>query len=161
MATEGKEGQPRRKEPEIIDPYRIRNFARFFKNYMSVSSLVVAALPIPIGQLDLLPVPPLYIVSDGSDSGQIPYGKSVTSVLTRVFCFLTLGFIFYCRHVMARLMFPEFVHFSKAKRTALVGAELKSLGVRSVRLAPCLLICLSFCLFFFYINLINNLSEKK
>jgi len=35
---------------------RIRNFALFFKNYMSVSSLVVASLPIPATALNLIPV---------------------------------------------------------------------------------------------------------
>jgi len=74
-------------------PERVKAFARFFKNYMSISSLVVASLPIPVTALKL-----------------IPTYKALTTVLsvyTPLFCFLTLGFIFYVRHFLARAMFPD------------------------------------------------------
>jgi hypothetical protein len=72
----------------------VKAFASFFKNYMSVSAFVVAALPIPataLGAIDIL-----------SDD------RRMLSVFTSLFCFLTLGFIFYQRHGLARWMFPEF-----------------------------------------------------
>jgi hypothetical protein len=74
------------------DPKRVRAFATFFKNYMSVSSLVVAALPIPATAFGALPT-------------FIDYRASL-STYTSLFCFLTLGFIFYMRHGLARWMFP-------------------------------------------------------
>jgi hypothetical protein len=75
------------------DPKRVRAFATFFKNYMSVSSLVVAALPIPATALGALPTFSDY--------------KASLSTYTSLFCFLTLGFIFYMRHSLARWMFPS------------------------------------------------------
>ena len=42
---------------EIVptEPKRVRSFALFFKNYMSISTLIVAALPVPVTSLDLIP----------------------------------------------------------------------------------------------------------
>lgn len=73
---------------------RVHSFAKFFKNYMSVSALVVAALPIPFTALDALPV--------------LPGDKAALSLYSSLFCFLTLGLIFSMRHPLARWMFPEF-----------------------------------------------------
>lgn len=83
------------------DPKRVRAFASFFKNYMSVSSIVVAALPIPVTALGALPT--------------FADHKSSLSTYTSLFCFLALGFIFYMRHSLARWMFPEDVAISVAK----------------------------------------------
>ena len=44
------------KLPAAPEAERIHAFARFFKNYMSVSSVVVAALPIPVTQFGLIPI---------------------------------------------------------------------------------------------------------
>jgi hypothetical protein len=85
-----------------IDPKRVRAFAAFFKRYMSVSSLVVASLPIPVTSFNLIP----------TFSAQ----TKLLSVYTSLFCFLALGFIFYSRHQLARLMFPEY--FGREKTPA-------------------------------------------
>ncbi len=77
-----------------IDPKRVKAFARFFKSYMSVSSLVVASLPIPVTSFGLIP----------TFSAQ----TKLLSVYASLFCFLILGFIFYGRHRLARWMFPEY-----------------------------------------------------
>ena len=37
------------------DPKRLKGFATFFKNYMSISTVVVAAAPIPITAARLIP----------------------------------------------------------------------------------------------------------
>lgn len=74
------------------DPRRVRAFASFFKNYMSVSAIVVAALPVPLTAFNALPT--------------FADHKSALSTYTSLFCFLTLGFIFYMRHSLARWMFP-------------------------------------------------------
>lgn len=76
------------------DPRRVKAFAAFFKNYMSVSAVVVAALPIPATALGA-------IETFAND-------RRMLSLFTSLFCFLTLGFIFYQRHALARWLFPEF-----------------------------------------------------
>ena len=76
------------------DPKRVKAFANFFKRYMSISSLVVASLPIPVTSFGLIPT--------------FAAQTKLLSVYTSLFCFLALGFIFYSRHQLARLMFPEF-----------------------------------------------------
>src|SRR4051794_10016755 len=77
-----------------IKPTRVRNFASFFKNYMSIWAVVVAALPIPITSLRLIPV--------------IEDQQGVLSTYTTLFCFLALGYIFYSRHRLAKFFFPDY-----------------------------------------------------
>src|SRR5262249_54173857 len=80
-------------EKQPVHPDRIKAFATFFKNYMSVSSIVAAALPIPVTALKLIPV--------------YHSQAKVLSVYTPMLCFLLLAFIFYIRHPLARAVFPE------------------------------------------------------
>ena len=72
-------------------PRRVQAFARFFKDYMSVSSVVAASLPIPVTALQFIP----------TYSAQTKF----LSVYSSLSCFLLLGFIFYSRHALARWMF--------------------------------------------------------
>ncbi len=83
-------------EPERTptEARRLRNFSLFFKNYMSISSVVTAALPIPVTSFGLIPTFTAY--------------TKLYSTYTSLFCFLLLGFIFYSRHLLARIMFPEY-----------------------------------------------------
>ncbi|HEX2855243.1 MAG TPA: hypothetical protein VHO24_18555 [Opitutaceae bacterium] len=74
------------------EPTRVKTFAKFFKNYMSISAVVAAALPIPVTSLKLIPTYTAH--------------TSLLSTYTSLFCFLLLGFIFYSRHSLARWMFP-------------------------------------------------------
>ena len=97
------------------DPRRIQAFARFFKNYMSVSSFVVAALPIPITSLGLIPT--------------FADHRTLLATYTSLFCFLLLGFVFYVRHTLARWMFPEACVPEKLQRLTLVS--LPELGTPS------------------------------
>ena len=64
---------------------RVRSFASFFKNYMGLSSIIVAALPIPVTRFDLIPI---------ASADQ----KGYLSVYTSLFCFLMFAYIFYSRH---------------------------------------------------------------
>lgn len=73
------------------EPQRVQAFARFFKDYMSVSSVVAASLPIPVTALQFIP----------TYSAQTKF----LSVYSSLSCFLLLGFIFYSRHTLARWMF--------------------------------------------------------
>jgi hypothetical protein len=74
-----------------LEPRRVQAFARFFKQYMSISSLVAASLPIPVTALKLIPTYAAH--------------TKFLSVYTSLSCFLLLGFIFYSRHTLARWMF--------------------------------------------------------
>ncbi len=76
-----------------LEPTRVREFAHFFKRYMSISAIVAAALPIPVTAFGLIPV----------YSAQKPYLSTYTSL----FCFLFLGFLFFSRHALARRLFPH------------------------------------------------------
>lgn len=78
-------------DPEVINPRRIRQFAAFFKNYMGVSTFVVAALPIPVAQAKMIPM--------------YSPDRNSTSVITSLMCFLLLAFIFYSRHRIGRILF--------------------------------------------------------
>jgi hypothetical protein len=70
---------------------RIRVFANFFKSYMSVSTIVVAAIPIPVSAWKLIP---LYAQQ-----------KQFLTVYSSLFCYLLLAFVFSIRHWLARRMF--------------------------------------------------------
>jgi hypothetical protein len=72
-------------------PERALRFAGYFKGYMGISSLIVAALPIPVASLRLLPM----------------YGEQQKPfcIYASLFCFLTFAYVFYMRHMLARLMF--------------------------------------------------------
>jgi hypothetical protein len=72
-------------------PRRVKAFAEFFKQYMSVSSVVAASLPVPVTSFQLIP----------TYAAQTKF----LSVYTSLFCFLLLGYIFYSRHALARWMF--------------------------------------------------------
>lgn len=82
-------------EEEKIQPRHIRAFAHFFKNYMSLSSVVTAALPIPITALGVLPT--------------FQAHTKILSTYTSLFCFLILAFVFYRRHRLAWFMFPHYI----------------------------------------------------
>jgi hypothetical protein len=75
------------------NPARIKGFIKYFNSYLA--SVFVAAIPAPISQWDLIPIP-----------SQL---RGILSVSTPIFCFLTLGFLFFSRHRLARLMFPEII----------------------------------------------------
>jgi nitrate/nitrite transporter NarK len=60
---------------------------------MNLASVVVAALPIPVTTLGLIP----------TYSAQ----TYLLSTYTSLFCFLVLGFVFYGRHQLARDLFEE------------------------------------------------------
>ncbi|MGK7937573.1 MAG: hypothetical protein AB4206_17540 [Xenococcaceae cyanobacterium] len=84
---------------------RFQQFAAFFQSYMSVATMIVAVLPIPVAQLNLIPV----------------YGslKGFLSVYTSLFCFLILGYIFYTRHWIAFVIFGRQKKFLKIISTLL------------------------------------------
>lgn len=72
-------------------PLRIKVFANFFKSYMSVSTVVAAAIPIPIASWDLIPM--------------FAQQRKFLTVYTSLFCFLLLAFVFSIRHRLAPRMF--------------------------------------------------------
>ena len=72
-------------------PTRLALFANFFKGYMSVSTIVAAAIPIPITSWKLIPI--------------YSQQRGFLTVYSSLFCFLLLAFVFSIRHRLARPMF--------------------------------------------------------
>jgi hypothetical protein len=79
--------------PRDLQPKRIREFAVYFKNYMGVSSLVTAALPIPVTLWHLIPT--------------YDAQRRFLSVYTSLFCFLLLGYVFFVRDRLAGALLRE------------------------------------------------------
>src|SRR5271169_3014935 len=80
-----------RSETEPHEPVRFAAFAQFFKAYMGTASVVTASLPIPLAAFHLIPT---YAAQE-----------KFLSTYTSLFCFLMLGYLFYIRHSLGRLMF--------------------------------------------------------
>ena len=80
-----------RTEAEPHEPVRFAAFAQFFKAYMGTASVVTASLPIPLAAFHLIPT---YAAQE-----------KFLSTYTSLFCFLILGYLFYIRHSLGRLMF--------------------------------------------------------
>jgi hypothetical protein len=74
-------------------PTRIVVFADFFKGYMSISTIVAAAIPIPVGSLKLIPA---YSCQRG-----------YLTVYSSLLCFLVLAFLFSIRHRLCTVMFGD------------------------------------------------------
>lgn len=130
------------KELQPDEPRRVRAFAHFFKRYMSLSSVIAAALPIPV-----------------TSFGLIPTFKAQTAVLstyTPLFCFLLLGFVFYSRHQLARLMFPEYFGDQLAYSEITLGRRIKIRWHYFVALLPALLIMASIWCIFLYQEALND-----
>jgi len=72
-------------------PFRVGAFVSFFKGYMSLSTIVIAALPFPITGTRAIPT----------------YSSMRWAMATyaSVFCFLLVGLLFYARHFLGRIMF--------------------------------------------------------
>jgi hypothetical protein len=70
---------------------RFAAFARFFKNYMSVSAIVAASIPIPIGSWKLIPI--------------YSHQRGFLTVYASLLCFLLLAVVFSIRHRLSVAMF--------------------------------------------------------
>lgn len=130
---------------EPTEPKRVRSFALFFKNYMSISTLVVAALPVPVTSLGFIPT--------------FAAQTKLFSVYTSLFCFLLLGFIFYLRHSLARKMFREFDVEEKPHQSRFVGLVRKYLRRSQtwfVNTLPLLFITCSLILVFQYNDVLQR-----
>lgn len=120
-------------EGENHDARRVRGFARYFKDYMGVWSIVVAALPVPVTAIRLIPMYKQY--------------RGPLSVYTPLFCFLLLGFVFFVRHQLAPLMFRR------------RGGKI---GVGQFSLVPLLLILVSFvCIVFYHLELQQSVASLQ
>jgi hypothetical protein len=131
---------------EPTNPKRVRSFAIFFKNYMSISTLVVAALPVPVTSLGFIPT--------------FAAQKNLLSVYTSLFCFLLLGFVFYLRHSLARTMFPDFFFRWREVTTILpwwsLSASWRRVQILLVNALPLLFIASSLVLVFQYNDVLNS-----
>lgn len=132
---------------EPTDPVRVKAFALFFKRYMSISTVVVAALPIPVTSFGLIP----------TFSAQ----TKLLSVYTPLFCFLTLGFLFYLRHQFAKIMFPDIYYQTASSAGDIFKASVRKFARASlVGLIPLLLIACSVIAVFQYNDLLVLNADK-
>ena len=130
------------------EPKRVRAFANFFKRYMSLSSLIVAALPIPLTSFRLIPA--------------FDAQKTFLSIYTSLFCFLLLGFIFYIRHNLARLMFPDHYDNKTLSKNNFLDLILKIPWRYFVALLPAILIGISiWCVFLYNDCLMISIKNLK
>ena len=74
---------------------RLAVFANFFKSYMSVSTIVAASIPIPIGSWKLIPI--------------YTHQRGFLTVYASLLCFLLLAVVFSIRHRLCVLMFRRSV----------------------------------------------------
>jgi hypothetical protein len=115
------------------EPARFAAFAQFFKAYMGTASVVTASLPIPVSAFHLIPA--------------YEAQSKFLSTYTSLFCFLMLGYIFYIRHTLGRLMF-----FTKPDGHVRIRAF--------VSVVPLLLILASLGLIFLYHHyLLDSLTQ--
>ncbi|HUA93865.1 MAG TPA: hypothetical protein VL991_14925 [Terracidiphilus sp.] len=70
---------------------RLAVFANFFKSYMSVSTIVAASIPIPIGTWGLIPI--------------YSQQRGYLTVYASLLCFLLMAVIFSIRHRLSVVMF--------------------------------------------------------
>ena len=112
------------REAEPTEAVRVRRFLTFFKGYMSLSTLIVAALPVPVTMLEFIPTYAAH--------------TKLLSVYTSLFSFLLVAFVFYSRHSLAQWFFPALAKNGKTLLTRFVAA------------LPFLFICLSLTLLFAY-----------
>lgn len=70
---------------------RLAVFANFFKSYMSVSTIVAASIPIPIGSWGLIPI--------------YSQQRGYLTVYASLLCFLLMAVIFSIRHRLSAVMF--------------------------------------------------------
>lgn len=82
---------PEERSQAAMPKMRLAVFANFFKGYMSVSTVVAAAIPIPVTSWKLIPI--------------YAQQRGFLTVYASLFCFLLLAFVFSIRHRLARPMF--------------------------------------------------------
>ena len=70
---------------------RFASFARFFRNYMSVSAIVAASVPIPVASLKLIPA--------------YAQQRGFLTVYSSLLCFLLVAFAFSIRHGLGQRIF--------------------------------------------------------
>ncbi|HZP06035.1 MAG TPA: hypothetical protein VFB43_14125 [Terracidiphilus sp.] len=72
---------------------RLAVFANFFKSYMSVSTIVAASIPIPIGSWKLIPI--------------YAHQRGFLTVYASLLCFLLMAVVFSIRHRLSVVMFAH------------------------------------------------------
>jgi len=131
------------KAPDPTTPKHLKAFATFFKRYMSTYAIVTAALPIPTAAFQLIPT--------------FQTQTKSLSVYTSLFCFLVLGFVFYSRHELTRLIFPEYFGKEYAQANAIRFGRKMTFIIRSfLRAMPLALIVLSLACAFSYNYLLDQ-----
>jgi len=122
-------------------------FARFFKKYMSASTYLVAALPIPVTSFDVIPT--------------FAFQRKALAVYTSLFCFLLLAFIFFNRHGLARLLFPEETVLAKTASGPSFHQTFLAFCRIAVRLLPLVLVLGALASVYLYHSTLESALEGK
>jgi hypothetical protein len=120
------------------DPRRLRTFATFFKNYMSVSAVIAATAPIPVAGFELIP--------------QFDSLRKLTTTLSSLLAFLALAYIFLNRASLGRTWFGLYLlkgDTGKIRRYPF-------LFLRKVGLLPVVLILLSLTSLVLYLSVLQS-----
>jgi len=123
-------------DPDLRHATRVATFVGFFKNYMSVSSVAVASLPIPVTGFSLIQT--------------YKAQTKLLSVYTPLFCFLILGFIFFSRHNIGKIILAGV--YGPAGRNRVLAACSRAL----VSSLPLLLIFGSLSMVFLYQQMLSE-----
>jgi hypothetical protein len=128
-------------ELEPTDARRLRSFASFFKNYMSVSAFLAAAAPIPVALFDLIP--------------QYESQQNLTTTMSSLLAFLALAYIFFNRSALGRAWFGDFLlqQSSPSARTSLRSRRPLTSAL------PLLLIVLSLASLFAYLFMLEQSAD--
>jgi hypothetical protein len=122
--------------PHSTEASRFKGFATFFKNYMSISAIVLAAIPIPVTQARLIPT--------------FKAQQGMLSVYSSLMCFLAFSLVFFWRHSFARRMFP------------IRGPREKRVISRLVPYVPLVFIILTvFCILSYHYYLSDSINSGK
>src|ERR1700759_2847297 len=117
--------------PGPTHPRRPPGFVKYFNSY--VATIFVAAIPAPISQWKIIPI--------------LDEQRGLLGVVTPLFCFLILAFLFFMRFVLAVPMFPDTAKRAAVARFVFSRALLdflKVVWIRSWSFFPLLCIAGSF-----------------
>jgi hypothetical protein len=113
----------------ITDPQRVKSFVKYFNNY--VAAITIAVIPIPIANWNWLPI--------------FQAQRHLLSIVTPIFCFLTIALLFFHRQFLARMMFRGYLEGGRKAAESVPNLndtlrELsKGFGLLALSMAPLLL----------------------
>lgn len=72
---------------------RFSDFVRFFRGYQTLAAVAVGSAPFLSQKIGAIPM--------------FPAMQSLATGMATVICYFAVGYVFYCRHYFATLLFPK------------------------------------------------------